>query len=232
MKKIIPIIISILLVSCFIPPPNTPTIIKGVVTNGITKEPIEGVEIAASEITGFFSRRPANPGKGTTFSKEDGSYLIELAASESAIDYDLSISKTNFCRQYIQTVEAGKTHRIDLELYKSATINLLYILNNEADSIVENITSKAGLGGCDNCFFIERIGDQDCFEEHPYGYCRGFSLNRRFGEEWKELEFTLEGIQGFDYYIYYELYNEKKLLKKDSLKYFLDEDELTIEITL
>lgn len=231
MKKLI--IISILIISCS--KKNDPTVIEGTVINGTTNQPIENVEISASELTGGILdiSTPGNVSENTTFSKEDGSYSLEISVSESAENYDIVISKMDFCGRFVQSVEAGKTHHIDLELYKSTTINRLYILNNKADSIVENIASKAGIfsidGGCEDCF-IGLNGDENCFEEHPYG--SGFSLNRRFGEEWNELEFSSEGIQGFDYYISYELYNEKKLLKRDSLKYFLDENELNIEITL
>ena len=194
---------------------NNPTIVEGRVIDGITRQSIENVEISASENTGGIldTSTPANPSRSTTFSREDGSYVLEIEASETAETYAIHINKEQYCERLIQSVEAGKSQSLNIEIYKKATVERQYNLQNRADSLVEGIGSRSTVfdeGGCGDCFVGSYRGDDTCFQESA----------------------VFEGIQGFDYTFWYKLYQGKTLLKTDTINYFLDQNEFSIEINL
>lgn len=233
MKKVTLIIISILFAGCS--KPDDPTFIEGVVTNGITKEPIEGAEISASEITGGIldlSPYPDNPGEATTFSKEDGSYQLELASSESAEYYELFVSKSNYCRRYVQSVEAGKTHHFDMDMYEKSIVNRVYMLHDKADSIVEIYNRPIytySESECSGCFVTSYDGNGNCFSD-TYGFTR--SIKKQSDEVWNELSFSEESFQGLKFSMSYEIYGDNQVLKKDTLTFSLEQEKFTIEIAL
>ena len=179
--------------------------------------PIKGVKIGVGLFDDYYDLFTNT--KYLVYSKEDGSFLLE---ADGAKYYVLRVSKDGFCFddkfRYNYSFSSNKSYDLDFEIVKILNYNLLYkSFNIESDSLYYTIRYKYDMNMTDGfCYF-----DDD-------GYY--YQLNDYFPEQLDSI-FSHVGLQGFDHYLYYELYEGGNLTQRNSITFRLEKDNMTIEIT-
>ena len=210
------------------------TIITGTITEALSGQPIEGFRISGGEDTGGLldTSTPENPSGGPTFSDSNGKYTLVIEGSGPAETYTLWYDREQYCGRIIQAIRADKEHTVDFQTYRSAKVDIILQLEDAFDSVVysyNNSVLQFAEGQCRDCFGAN-IGAETCLEKMPFPDIGTF--HRRPVDDWNEINFGFEGLQGIEYGFSYQLFNKGSLLKEEEQQFILDTDSISINITL
>ena len=201
-----------------------PITVQGTAIGKVSELPIKGVKIGVGLFDG--DDDSFTPIKYLVYSKEDGSFLLE---ADGARHYLLYVSKDGFCfhnesSNFMWSLSSNESYDLDFEIAKILNYNLLYkSFNIESDSLYYTIRYK----------YRMKYEGEDCSFHADYYYSKSFNDSRLFNNSPKQLDsiFSHVGLQGFDHYLYYELYEGGNLTQQDSITFRLEKDNMTIEIT-